>query len=231
MKTKKKMRRIGDILSAALLCAAVVLCLSIAIQVTARGYARIAGYSMFRVVTGSMAPSIPVNAVVLCHETDIRNIERGDIVVFRSPVDLTGEKIITHRVAEVHTQPDGTVTLETRGDANPVADTRPVTQSGLIGKVVWYTDKEGGATKVIGFLSGSMGFLTCIVFPIILIGALILRGSITSIRRQLREIDRQMDQAAAMPPESGTLTPEEYQELYEKVRAEVLEELNNEHEK
>ena len=230
METKATKRRVGDVASVAVLCAAVLLCITVALQVAARGYASVMGYSLFRVITGSMEPTIPVNAVIVCRSTDIHDVAVGDVVVFRL-ADLSGEKIITHRVSDIHTQSDGTVTLETRGDANPVADTRPVTQSGLIGKVVWYTDKEGGATKVIGFLSGSMGFLTCIVFPIILIGALILRGSITSIRRQLREIDRQMDQAAAMPPESGSLTPEEYQELYEKVRAEVLEELKNEHEK
>lgn len=230
MEKTKATRRVRDIVSAAALCAAVAFCLFVALQVTTRGYATVAGYSVFRVITGSMTPTIPVNAVVLCHETDIRDIAEGDIVVFRSAADLTGEKIITHRVSSVQTQPDGSLTLETRGDANPVADTKPVTQDRLIGKVVWHTEKEGGATKVIGFLSGSMGFLTCIAFPILLLGALILRGSIVSIRRQLREVSREMDEAERAADTCGELTPQEYQELYEKVRAEVLEELKNEHE-
>ena len=82
---------------------------------------------------------------------------------------------------------------------------------------------------MIGFLGGSIGFLACIVFPILLLGALILRGSINSIRRQLQEVAREMDEAEALD-EGIELTPEEYEEIYRKVRAEVLEELKNEHE-
>ena len=39
-----------------------------------------------------------------------------------------------------------------------------------------------------------------------------------------------MDEAASSSDESVELTPEEYEEIYRKVRAEVLEELKNEHE-
>ena len=229
METKATKRRVGDVVSVAVLCAAVLLCITVALQVAARGYASVMGYSLFRVITGSMEPTIPVNAVIVCHKTDIRDVAVGDVVVFRS-ADLSGEKIITHRVSDIHTQSDGTVTLETRGDANPVADGKPVTQQQLIGKVVWYSNKEGGVTRVIGFLGGSIGFLACIVFPILLLGALILRGSINSIRRQLQEVAREMDEAAASPEKGVELTPEEYEEIYRKVRAEVLEELKNEHE-
>ncbi len=229
METKKAAHSTGDIVSVAVLCASVILCIAVALQVTANGYASVMGYSLFRVVTGSMEPTIPVNAVVVCHKTDIRDIAVGDIVVFRAVVDLNGEKIITHRVNSVCTQSDGTVTLETRGDANPVADNWSVTQRQLIGKVVWYSDKEGGVTRVMGFLSGSVGFLACIVFPVLLLGALILRGSINSIRRQLQEVAREIDEAA-VPGGEVKLTPEEYEEIYQKVRAEVLEELRNKHE-
>lgn len=230
METKRTTHRTGDVISVAVLCAAVLLCITVALQVAANGYASVVGYSIFRVVTGSMEPTIPVNGVVVCRKADIRDIDVGDIVVFQAMVDLNGEKIITHRVSDVHTQPDGTVTLETRGDANPIADSWSVTQRQLIGRVIWYSGTEGGVTRVIGFLGGSIGFLACIVFPILLLGALILRGSIRSIRSQLQEVAREMDEAEAAADTGVELTPEEYEEIYRKVRAEVLEELRNEYE-
>lgn len=224
--TKKTGTRAADCVSVVVLCAAVALCLVVAVQVAVRGYADMFGYSVFRVVTGSMEPTIPVNAVVVSHREDIERMSVDDIVVFRSPT-TGGERIITHRVVAVYTESDGTTTLETRGDANPVSDSSPVTQSQLIGRVVWYLDKEGGATRVIGFLSSSMGFIACIVFPILLLGALILRGSINSIRQQLWEVEHQLDEE--LPPEPS-LTEEEYEEICRKVRAELMEELKENHE-
>ena len=102
METKATKRRVGDVASVAVLCAAVLLCITVALQVAARGYASVMGYSLFRVITGSMEPTIPVNAVIVCRSTDIRDVAVGDVVVFRL-ADLSGEKIITHRVSDIHT--------------------------------------------------------------------------------------------------------------------------------
>ena len=52
-------RRIGFVVTV-LLVLAVALCLYVVVQVLSNGYANIGGFMMFRVVTGSMEPEIPV---------------------------------------------------------------------------------------------------------------------------------------------------------------------------
>ena len=44
--------RIGSVLSTLALVVAVVLCLTVIVQVTTNGYVQIGGFSLFRVITG-----------------------------------------------------------------------------------------------------------------------------------------------------------------------------------
>lgn len=218
--------RPANVISTCLLCLAVSLCLVISAQVVTRGYAGIAGYSVFRVVTGSMEPTLPVNSLVISHQTPIDSIAQGDIVVFYSPTGIVGrDRIVTHRVVSILHQ-DGVTALETRGDANPVADSYLIGEQRLIGKVVWYTGRESEGASVVGFIGSGFGFIACIVFPLLLLSGLILRGSITSIRRQLADARALADAEEAFQSENGTtLSQGEYEELYERVKAEVLAEL------
>ena len=194
--------RPANVISTCLLCLAVSLCLVISAQVVTRGYAGIAGYSVFRVVTGSMEPTLPVNSLVISHQTPIDSIAQGDIVVFYSPTGIVGrDRIVTHRVVSILHQ-DGVTALETRGDANPVADSYLIGEQRLIGKVVWYTGREREGASVVGFIGSGFGFIACIVFPLLLISGLILRGSITSIRRQLADARTAAD-GKGVPQEDG----------------------------
>lgn len=225
-KTENKRFQAGGFASAMVLCVSVFLCLIVTIQVLSRGYATVAGYSAFRVVTGSMEPTIPVGALVISHKTDINEVSVGDVVVFRAKVTAGEEKIITHRVVSRSTT-GVNVLLETRGDANPVSDGTLIGSDALIGRVVWYSAKKDGVASVIGFLSNKTGFLACIVFPILVIGGLVLRESIQSIRRQLDEAVCELEQVEAdrEDQEKPVMTSEEYEELREKIKAELMKEL------
>ena len=222
---KKKKRKIAGTI---VLCFAVLFSLFISIQIVVRGYADIAGYSVFRVVTGSMEPTLSVNTLVVSHKTNIEKIKVKDIVVFRSPTGAGSDRIVTHRVVSVVWE-NGTATLETRGDANPVADSRMVRQKDLIGKVVWYSDKEGGIVSVMGFLGSKTGFLVCIALPILLLGGLILRSCIVSIQKDLYRAQRELAREGEIEAASH-ISHEEYEEIYDKIRAELIEELKNNHE-
>ena len=222
---KKKKREIAGTI---VLCFAVLFSLFISIQIVVRGYADIAGYSVFRVVTGSMEPTLSVNTLVVSHKTNIEKIKVKDIVVFRSPTGAGSDRIVTHRVVSVVWE-NGTATLETRGDANPVADSRMVRQKDLIGKVIWYSDKEGGIVSVMGFLGSKTGFLVCIALPILLLGGLILRSCIVSIQKDLYRAQRELAREREIEAASH-ISHEEYEEIYDKIRAELIEELKNNHE-
>ena len=225
-KSEKKKKR--EIAGTIVLCFAVLFSLFISIQIVVRGYADIAGYSVFRVVTGSMEPTLSVNTLVVSHKTNIEKIKVKDIVVFRSPTGAGSDRIVTHRVVSVVWE-NGTAALETRGDANPVADSRMVRQKDLIGKVIWYSDKEGGIVSVMGFLGSKTGFLVCIALPILLLGGLILRSCIVSIQKDLYRAQRELAREREIEAASH-ISHEEYEEIYDKIRAELIEELKNNHE-
>ena len=123
-------KKIGSLVTV-LLVLAVTLCLYSTIQVLSKGYANIGGFMMFRVVTGSMEPTIPVGALLLTKETDIENIEVDDIVCFRTQVPEIWGKIVTHRVVGISKTESGRILLETKGDANIVEDGYYVDESNL----------------------------------------------------------------------------------------------------
>ena len=223
---QKKTKR--NIIGTIILCLAVLFSLLLSVQIAVRGYADIAGYSVFRVVTGSMEPALPVNTLLISHKTKIEKIQKNDIVVFRSPTGRGSDRIVTHRVVSIVWQEDGSVQLETRGDANPVADGRMVGQEDLIGKVIWHSEKEGGAMAVVSFLSSKIGFMACIALPVLLLGGLILRSCILSIQNDIYRAQRELEEE-----EETIVTPvseEEYQEIYDRIKAELIEEIRNKHE-
>lgn len=89
--------------------------------------ARIAGWQAAAVVGGSMAPAIAPGDVVLADPAAVRAVRPGQIVLTRPPAG----GLLTHRVVQV--RPDGT--LVTRGDANAVDDSRPLSRGAVVGVV------------------------------------------------------------------------------------------------
>ena len=182
--SKETKTKTGGIVSAVILVLAVVLAMVVCIQVLTRGYVTIAGNSLFRVVTGSMEPTMPVGSILICRDTPIDDIREGDIVCFRSMGSAGVGKIITHRVVAVLQNGDGDTLLETRGGANLSADGNYVQADNLIGRVVWYAGQE---SKVLTFITSRFGFLSCIAIPILLVSTLILSESVRSIHKDLQE--------------------------------------------
>ena len=222
-----------QIFSSVLLTAAVGLCMIISVQIMRYGYVNLAGFSMFRVVTGSMEPTIPTGSALICRAVKIDAIEEGDIICYRTEVaDIAGE-IVTHRVVAVETAADGGRTLETRGDANLTSDPYLVRQENLVGRVVWYSGKGSVFTDMLSFLSGKVGFFACIVFPVLLAAGLILQNSVKNLYREIGEVRRELlraeqEKAAEEEPLEGytTLTKKDYDEILETVRSQLLKELS-----
>lgn len=218
-------KRRSTIVISAVLAFAIVLCILVIGQVLSKGYVSLGGYSLFRVVTGSMEPSIPVGAVLIAKDTPINEIEAGDIVTFRSRETGMFDVIITHRVISVQ-QGSSKLYLETKGDANPYADASYVDEDYLIGKVTFHTGQDNIFTKLLNFITSKIGFLGCIVLPCILIGMIIMRDCIHSMRAELDILNQEIDsikQEAAQPEQP--MDEEEYEALCERLRNEVLKEL------
>ena len=120
---------------------------------------RLAGYTPFTILTGSMTPAYGVGDVVIDEEIAPLEARRGDVVTFHDP--HRGGALVTHRVARVRT--DGAkVTFVTKGDANNAEERWAVAASGQIGRVRMRVPKAGW---VLQWARGREGKLGLIVLP------------------------------------------------------------------
>ena len=222
MVEKRDDKSVLSIALTVLLVLSFVLCITITTQVKTKGIASVGGYSLFRVVTGSMEPTISTGALLLCDDIDIEDIVVGDIICFFSQDKYMAGSVITHRVYKVDTH-NNIINLYTKGDANLAVDGYTVTEDNLIGIVRWYTSENNFFAKCMRFLTSKTGFLSGIVLPILITGTIILRNSIKSIMEDLKQASAELEEIKNTPP--VTLTEEEYMEIYNKVKAELLEEL------
>lgn len=92
--------------------------------------ASIFGYSVLKVVSGSMEPSIHEGDYIYIKKTDTDSLKAGDIISFYSQDDSIKGEINTHRISEVLS--DGT--FVTKGDANKIEDSVTVQKVSIIGK-------------------------------------------------------------------------------------------------
>ncbi len=204
-----------------LLVTAVVMCITVIAQILSKGYVTMFGTSLFRVVTGSMEPTISTGALLISREVDIDEVEEGDIVCFRSMESNMLGQVITHRVVDIVKGNDGETYLETRGDANPASDGYYVMSDNLIGEVSAYTKEGNILAKIYAVVTSPLGFLSCIVFPILLVAGFIMQGSVNVIRKELDVISQGIQDKPAEP----AITQEEYEQMVERLRKEVLEEV------
>ena len=95
----------------------------------------IGGYSIFRVLTGSMEPTYPENSYIIIKKTDASKLKEGDVISFYSKDEAIYGQINTHRIQSIE-ENDGKRIFTTKGDANPVEDDSKVEESDVLGKVV-----------------------------------------------------------------------------------------------
>lgn len=226
---ESSIQRAVSVIVTILLIFAVLLCLYVVVQVLSDGYVNIGGYMMFRVVTGSMEPTIHVGSLLITKEVDISTVALRDIICFRTQEAEIWGKIVTHRVIDIVPMADGSNWLVTKGDANLVSDSYYVSRDNFVGKVVWYTGDDSVLASIFSFFTNEIGFLACIVLPCLLIVSLILRDCVNNIRKELEDAmeetePRQEEDDWRSDPLCG-MTQEEYNEMYERIRAELIEEL------
>ncbi len=224
-KQESKLLRVVSVLVTILLILAVILCISIVFQLLNHGSVSFFGHMMFRVVTGSMEPTMSVGTLLVTKEVDIASIQIDDIVCFRTYDAMIYGSVVTHRVVDILQDADG-ILLQTKGDANLIADGYFVSQENLVGKVVWFTGKNSVLSTIFSFLSNKVGFLGCIVFPCLLVSGMVLQNSVKNIRNEIRQVQQEAAMASRAPKESVVdLTGQEYQEMIDRIRTELTQEL------
>ena len=82
------------------------------------------GFRLFRVASGSMEPTINLNALIIIHNQ--KDYQKGDIITYKDSSSYT-----THRIVDISDD-----LVITKGDANDIKDV-PISKDLIIGKVIY----------------------------------------------------------------------------------------------
>lgn len=127
------------------LIAAAVVALALALTVVPA----VAGGHTLTVLSGSMVPALPVGSVVVDRPQPADSLRVGDIVTYSTTAPTSGKaELVTHRIVAIDTS-HGSPVFTTRGDANNVADARPVAADQVRGKVWYHVPYIGTARNVL----------------------------------------------------------------------------------
>jgi signal peptidase I len=86
------------------------------------------GYRTMTMLTASMAPEIDPGDVTIVTPIKVSEVTEGMVITYHKPID--DHSLVTHRVISVETAGNGTVTVQTKGDANEALDPWTATLEG-----------------------------------------------------------------------------------------------------
>ena len=148
----------------ALILASVFVLLSVVLT-PAGQVPQVLGYSVFRVMTGSMEPEIREDSLLVVKKIPPEDIAPGDVISFFSPDPMLEGAVNTHRVVRVEKE-SGRIQFITKGDANVIEDTYPVDASALVGRVVF---QSYGLGRAVSLLANPLVFGIIILLPLLII--------------------------------------------------------------
>ena len=93
---KKIIKIVFKILYQVLIIFCILLTMVVVLQKVTDGNRTVAGYRIFRVITGSMIPEYDVGEVVICKETNPNDIKVGHDIVYQGVYGEYNGKIIMH---------------------------------------------------------------------------------------------------------------------------------------
>ena len=97
--------------------------------------ARLVGFRVFTVLSGSMEPAYHVGSLIYVKEVDYRELESGYVITFM----LDEDTVATHRIVEVVPDEEdaSVIRFRTKGDANTAEDGGLVHYKNVIGTPVF----------------------------------------------------------------------------------------------
>ena len=124
--------------------------------------ALVAGFRLYTVVSGSMAPAVPAGSLIVVQPVDTAHLATDDIILFQNP--QKNRLPTLHRIVAIDHSNETLIT--TRGDANRVNDPGAVTAAMIQGKLSLHIPLLG---KVIQFAQTRRGLVFLVFLPAILI--------------------------------------------------------------
>lgn len=149
---------------------------------------QVMGFSLLRVLSGSMEPEIPEQSMLLIRATEPEALAVGDIISFFSPDPSLNGALNTHRIAAI-VQAEGDLEFVTKGDANFLEDPQRVSASRVVGKVIFVCPWLG---KVIHLVSNPLIFGGAILLPLLLM----LIGNLVAAMKSAARLAKEEEEAA-----------------------------------
>jgi len=181
IKNNKVFKIVSTITKAVFSFFVILIVLVIFVQKVSDNNAALGGYSIFTIISSSMAPEYNIGDMVVAKKIEADDIGIGDDVVYYGEVGDFKDKIVTHRVIGKSIV-DGEYIFETKGIANEIAD--PKIKGNQIKGVVVF---KGAILSFISKLVNNMyGFYFLLFVPLsVLIFLEIL--DISAERRKMKE--------------------------------------------
>lgn len=179
--------RVVNVLAAVVIALALVVLLR-TVFTPAGEVPSLGNYSFMRTLTGSMEPAIPVHSFIVTEAVDPESLQVGDIITFRSTESKLEGALNTHRITSVYEE-GGQLMFHTKGDANAVEDSEPVSSINVVGKVVFISAALG---TVVSLFSNPLIFFPFVVVPLVLL----LGFELVKLVKSTKEVARAEDEAA-----------------------------------
>ena len=148
------------------------------------GVPQVAGYQMYIVLSGSMAPEFDTGSLALVREVEPEQVAGGDIITYRSQAG--SDSLTTHRVIQV--QRNDAISFITRGDANNFNDPNPVLAENVVGRVT-------GSVPYIGYLLNYVQTREGLILLIFVPGVLIIVYEMSKIVKYLAQGEKGKDKS------------------------------------
>lgn len=183
----KYVLRVVNVLAAVVIALALVVLLR-TVFTPAGEVPSLGNYSFMRTLTGSMEPAIPMHSFIVTEAVDPESLQVGDIITFRSTESKLEGALNTHRITSVYEE-GGQLMFHTKGDANAVEDSEPVSSINVVGKVVFISAALG---TVVSLFSNPLVFFPFVVVPLVLL----LGFELVKLVKSTKEVARAEDEAA-----------------------------------
>lgn len=137
----------------------------------------VTGSQTFTVLTSSMAPKYAPGSFLVVKPTPFEELRVGDIITYQ--IESGKPAVISHRITSIGATQSGARVLTTKGDNNSLADSTPVQEVQVKGKLFY-------AVPYVGVIANAVGQDREVLLPVLAVG-FIGFGALSIIRGALEK--------------------------------------------
>ncbi len=145
---------------------ALVVLTALVLVMAATALPRVAGFTPYVVLSGSMEPALSPGDVAVVRRADPSGLRAGDVITYK-----TAAGMVTHRIMGIELSNQGNFFL-TQGDANRTGDRARVSAENIVGRMRYSIPLAG---YFIVFANSLLGMGLFIALPTALLGAVMYR--------------------------------------------------------